>query len=58
MYWDVHAHCRGCLTCASYQGTGRRVKLQLMSIPWGGGGGGGGGTVPQGGSGYYGVAPD
>ena len=36
MYRDVHAHCRSCLTCASYQGTGRRVKPQLMSIPVGG----------------------
>ena len=36
MYRDVHAHCRSCLTCASYQGTGRRVKPQLLSIPVGG----------------------
>ena len=33
---DVHAHCCSCLTCASYRGTGRRVKPQLLSIPVGG----------------------
>ena len=36
MYKDVHAHCRRCLTCGSYQGTGRRVRPPLMPIPVGG----------------------
>ena len=36
MCCDVHAHCRSCIMCASYQGTGRRVKPQLPSIPLGG----------------------
>ena len=36
MYEDVHAYCRSCLTCSSYQGTGRRVKPPLMPIPVGG----------------------
>ena len=36
MYRDVHTHCRSCLACASYQGTGQRVKPQLLSIPVGG----------------------
>ena len=36
MYKDVHAHCQRCLTCASYQGTGRRVRPPLMPIPVGG----------------------
>ena len=33
MYSDVHAHCRGCLTCTAYGGTGRRQKAPLKSIP-------------------------
>ena len=36
MYRDVHSHCRSCLTCATYQGTGRRPKQPLMPIPVGG----------------------
>ena len=36
MYKDVHAHCQRCLTCASYQDTGRRVRPPLMPIPVGG----------------------
>ena len=36
MYKDVHAYCRSCLTCASYRGTGRRVRPQLMPILVGG----------------------
>ena len=36
MYRDVHSHCRSCLTCATYQGTGRRSKQPLMPIPVGG----------------------
>ena len=36
MYKDVHAYCQSCLTCASYQGTGRRVRPPLMPIPVGG----------------------
>ena len=36
MYKDVHTHCRGCLTCATYQGTGRRTRPTLMPIPVGG----------------------
>ena len=35
MYRDVHSHCRSCLTCATYQGTGRRTKQSLMPIPVG-----------------------
>ena len=36
MYKDVHAHCQCCFSCASYQGTGRRVRPPLMPIPVGG----------------------
>ena len=36
MYKDVHAYCQSCLTCASYRGTGRRVRPPLMPIPVGG----------------------
>ena len=36
MYWDTQAHCRGCLTCASYEGAGRRMKPPLLPIPVGG----------------------
>ena len=36
MYRDVHSHCHSCLICATYQGTGRRTKQPLMSIPVGG----------------------
>ena len=36
MYKDFHAYCRSCLTCASYRGTGRRVRPPLMPIPVGG----------------------
>ena len=35
MYKDIHVHCRSCLACASYQGTGRRVRPPLMPIPVG-----------------------
>ena len=36
MYKDIHAYCQSCLTCASYRGTGRRVRPWLMPIPVGG----------------------
>ena len=36
MYSDVHMPYHICLMCATYQGTGWRVKPQLMSIPVGG----------------------
>lgn len=36
MYKDVHQYCRGCLTCAGYQDTGRRAKAPLIPIPVGG----------------------
>ena len=36
MYKDVHSHCRSCLTCATYQGTGRRTKPPLLPTPVGG----------------------
>ena len=36
MYVDVYKHCRGCLTCASYRGGGRRTKPPLMPIKVGG----------------------
>ncbi len=36
MFRDVHAFCRGCLTCATYQRTGRRSKAPLLSIAVGG----------------------
>ena len=29
MYKDVHTYCRSCLSCATYQGTGRRTKSSL-----------------------------
>ena len=38
-WWDGHGtgmHFRSCMTCASYQGTGRRVRPPLMPIPVGG----------------------
>ena len=36
MYRDVHSHCRSCLTCATYQGTGRKTRPPLLPIPVGG----------------------
>ena len=36
MYWDTQVHCRGCLTCASYDRAGRRMKPPLQPIPVGG----------------------
>ena len=33
MYSDVYPFCRGCLTCASYWGTGRKVKAPLHPTP-------------------------
>ena len=36
MYRDVHSFCKSCLDCASYQGSGRKVKPELMPIPVGG----------------------
>ena len=36
MYADVHKHCKGCLTCASYRGGGRRTRPPLMPIKVGG----------------------
>ena len=36
MYRDRQAHCRGCLTFASYEGAGRRMKPPLLPIPVGG----------------------
>ena len=33
MYSDVYHFCRSCLTCASYRGTGRKVKAPLHPIP-------------------------
>ena len=30
MYRDAQAYCRGCLTCATYQGAGRKMKPPLM----------------------------
>ena len=36
MFKDVHEHCRRCLTCATYQGSGRRTKSPLIPIAVGG----------------------
>lgn len=36
MYGDVYQHCKGCLTCATYRGGGRRTKPPLMPIKVGG----------------------
>lgn len=36
MYSDVYKHCRGCLTCASYRGSGRRTRPPLIPIEVGG----------------------
>ncbi len=36
MYRDVVAFCRSCLTCATYQGTGRRNRAPMMPTPVGG----------------------
>ncbi len=36
MYGDIHRFVRGCLTCASHGGTGRRHQAPLKSIPVGG----------------------
>ena len=36
MYRDVHQFCRSCLTCATYQGTGRKMKPTLAPISVGG----------------------
>ena len=36
MYSDSHKFCRSCLTCATYQGTARKAKPPLTSIPVGG----------------------
>ena len=36
MYRDAQAYCRGCLTCATYQGAGRKMKPPLMPVPVGG----------------------
>ena len=36
MYKDVHLHCRSCLPCATYQGSGKRVRPPLMPIEVGG----------------------
>ena len=33
MYADAQAYCRGCLTCAAYQGAGRKSKPPLQPIP-------------------------
>uniref|UniRef100_A0A1X7UNW9 Integrase catalytic domain-containing protein n=1 Tax=Amphimedon queenslandica TaxID=400682 RepID=A0A1X7UNW9_AMPQE len=35
MYRDTQAHCKGCLTCATYDGAGRRMKPHLLPIPVG-----------------------
>ena len=35
MHSDVHRFCRQCLTCASYDGTGRRSRPPLQPIPVG-----------------------
>ena len=36
MHSDVHHFCRQCLTCASYDGSGRRSRPPLQPIPVGG----------------------
>lgn len=36
MFSDTMHHCRGCLTCAAYQGGGRRPRPPLQPIPVGG----------------------
>ena len=36
MYSDVYTFCKVCLTCAAYNGGGRRTKPTLKSIPVGG----------------------
>ena len=36
MFKDVHEHCRSCLTCATYQGSGRRTRSPLIPITVGG----------------------
>ena len=35
MYSDVYHHCRSCLTCASYNGSGRRHHPPLKPLPVG-----------------------
>ena len=38
MYSDVYKFCKGCLTCASYKGGGRRVrpplKIEVNTSGW------------------------
>ena len=36
MYRDVHLHCRGCLPCAAYRGSGPKARPLLKPIPVGG----------------------
>ena len=36
MFSDATQHCRSCLTCAAYQGSGRKAKPPLQPIPVGG----------------------
>ena len=35
MFTDTLHHCRSCLTCAAYQGTGRKIRPPLQPIPVG-----------------------